>query len=299
MRKHDIASSANSSIPKVVDNPSNVQSKQFSPNSLFTHDHITFLQKTIGNARTGKMLQAKRSPNSGAIIQRMKNESAEVLPGKSIIDRINLYRKDTDIAEKTTTGVKRTLPALAADGKGNPEDLLEFQDRHNEQLNFTNMFSKDMVIFGENYKEGQFKDEKPYKASDAFFSQLEDFQLGNTNKKKRVSNSFDEKKLPDKLPLFFYRQNISNETSKETFKKLGEGTYSPNDPGFIEIVNTPNGKTTNHIINDFNTLNPENQHVISEIKIYQDTGKNNWHMKFKIEKNGLSQLPFYSEENLD
>ena len=136
------------------------------------------------------------------------------------------------------------------------DDLPEkFNFEHKGQptsTHFYNNYSSDAAIMLENYRSPQLG--KSFFASDVFFS-----QLAGVYSQEKFSKDLI-KDLPEEPPKKIVRETIDNDATKKVLKEVNPEleesiTLKPNQSDFGEVLQTPNGKATFNLLNDFNFIN--------------------------------------------
>lgn len=134
---------------------------------------------------------------------------------------------------------------------------------------FRNLFGEDTVLMGDNYRPPWHK----YFASDAFFSQwLAAIQAAGKS---------DE--LPTKFPSTFYRNNIDNAATNAVIQKILPGeadglvVMRPSHEHWAELLESPNGKSTLNIVQEYNMINKargQDAYRIKSIQVYRKLAAN-------------------------
>jgi hypothetical protein len=210
---------------------------------------------------------------------------------EGIVKRVATYREFASEGKYTReTGLVKRGPSA---GMRYVEDT--FKEGYNfvfkeqsAQTHFHNNYTQELAQMRENYRTPKLK---AFFASDVFFDQ---FATAVKEANSLKGNLLDE--LPEKPPEVILRDTIDNEETKEVLKGIDLGTRQeremlPTDPLFGAILNTPNGKATYNIVNDYNFLNRSRQlpaYTIAKIVIENKTGnkETGWKIYFHIEKAG-------------
>ncbi|MFZ9754052.1 MAG: DUF4157 domain-containing protein [Cyanobium sp.] len=164
---------------------------------------------------------------------------------EGIQDRVNKYNEILKNGRKMgptndeSTFVEDTLPE-------------EFKFLHNNQpteTHFYNTYSDNTAEMRENYKSEKVES---FFASDVFFSQLAAVKNPNSNDLLEA--------LPQEPPKKIVRDTIDNVETKNVLKNIhggepGKTVLLPSNPNFGKVLQTPNGKATFNLLNDFNFIN--------------------------------------------
>ena len=119
---------------------------------------------------------------------------------------------------------------------------------------FRNSYSQNLVLMNQNYNNPKMD----FNASDAFLD-----QYATVFSKDKPLGTFEET-LPKSPPKEIIRHGvvnditrdiINNEVRKKNFKPNQKLIYEKKNEFFILLLDTPNVKSTNHMLNDFNTIN--------------------------------------------
>jgi hypothetical protein len=117
---------------------------------------------------------------------------------------------------------------------------------------FANTYSPEAAIMRENYRTPDLG--KSFFASDVFFSQLAVVASGGKSSGDLL------KTLPPEPPAKIVRDTIDNDETKKVLNAVNaslaaELTLVPSQPEFGQVLQTPNGKATFNLLNDFNFIN--------------------------------------------
>ncbi len=117
---------------------------------------------------------------------------------------------------------------------------------------FYNTYSPDAAIMRENYRSPELG--KSFFASDVFFSQLAAVCAQEKYSKDMIRD------LPPAPPAKIVRDTIDNADTKRVLQTVNpeqdaETILLPSQPSFGQVLQTPNGKATFNLLNDFNFIN--------------------------------------------